>query len=71
MRTKKLTIFSGVMVAAVLLAGCGSTPERPLSKTVSSYATLPNGHDPLNPGQLSSTYAAATQNSASFMVPEK
>ncbi len=58
MRDRKLIIFVGV-VAAVLLAGCASAPERVLSQKAPSYATLPNGHAPLNPDQLSPLYAAA------------
>jgi hypothetical protein len=44
-----------VIVLAVvlsLLGGCSSV-ERSLSKTVPSYASLPNGRDPLNPDQYS------------------
>ena len=49
----------GVSFLAVLLvASCASSPERTLSEKASSYAILPNGHDPLNPSQLSPIYAA-------------
>src|SRR4030095_16550639 len=43
-----------VILAVVLslLGGC-STVERRLSTTVPSYASLPNGRDPLNPDQYS------------------
>jgi outer membrane murein-binding lipoprotein Lpp len=58
MRHRKLIIFVGV-VAALLLAGCASAPERVLSQKAPSYASLPNGHAPLNPDQLSPLYAAA------------
>ena len=58
MRHRKLIIFAGV-VAALLLAGCASAPERVLSKKAPTYAMLPNGHAPLNPDQLSPLYAAA------------
>ena len=34
--------------AAVLVAGCASPPERQLSTVVSPYASLPNGHDPID-----------------------
>ena len=56
MRHKKLIAFAGV-VAALLLAGCASPPERALSQKASDYASLQNGYDPLNPGQVSPIYA--------------
>jgi Patatin-like phospholipase len=59
MRHTKLTIIGGLVVA-LLLAGCASPPERVLSKKAPSYASLPNGHDPLNPDQVSPYYAALT-----------
>lgn len=58
MRHIKLILIVGV-VAALLLAGCASTPERVLSREAPVYAALPNGHAPLNPDQLSPAYAAA------------
>lgn len=57
MRQRQLIILAGVVVA-LLLAGCASPPERVLSIKAPSYATLPNGRDPLNPDQLSPVYAA-------------
>ena len=42
----------------LLSVGCGSVPERQLSTAPPSYAMLPNGHDPLNPDQLSPLYSA-------------
>jgi len=51
-----LIAFAGV-VAALLLAGCASPPERALSQKASDYASLQNGYDPLNPGQVSPIYA--------------
>jgi outer membrane murein-binding lipoprotein Lpp len=56
LRHKKLIAFAGV-VAALLLAGCASPPERALSQKASGYASLQNGYDPLNPGQVSPIYA--------------
>ena len=56
MRHKKLIAFAGV-VAALLLAACASPPERALSQKASDYASLQNGYDPLNPGQVSPIYA--------------
>ena len=59
MRHRKLIILAGVVVA-LLLAGCASPPERKLSHKAPSYAALPNGHDPLNPDQVSPLFAAYT-----------
>jgi len=59
MRHPNLVILAGVMVA-LLLAGCVSAPEREISQNPPSYATLPNGHDPLNPAQLSPVYDPST-----------
>src|SRR4029077_9894634 len=39
---------------------CASSPTRVLSATAPSYATLPNGSEPLTPTQLSPIYAAVT-----------
>jgi hypothetical protein len=58
MKDRRLILFVGV-VTALLLAGCVSAPERVLSQKSPSYAMLPNGHDPLNPGHLSPLYATA------------
>ena len=59
MRSKDVAILTGVVVA-LLVVGCASPPERELSLKAPSYATLPNGHDPLNPDQLSPLYDPAT-----------
>ena len=56
MMNRYLIILTGSIIA-LLLAGCGSTPKRVLSHQAAHYATLPNGHDPLNPDQLSPLYA--------------
>src|SRR5215472_8554809 len=66
MRHSKVIILVGV-VAALLLAGCASAPERVLSKKAPAYAVLPNGHDPLNPDQLSPIYAAAAGGEANIV----
>ena len=52
-------LLSGFL-AVMLLAGCTTPPERELSHAQPLYATLPNGNEPLNPGQPSSIYAEAT-----------
>ena len=67
MRHKKLIICAGLMVA-LLLVGCASPPERTLSRKAPLYATLPNGHDPLNPDQPSSLYAAAMSSPGENLV---
>ncbi len=59
MRNKWLRVFSGLLVV-LLLAACASTPERALSVKAPSYATLPNGYEPLDPDQPSHMYAEAT-----------
>jgi hypothetical protein len=66
MRQQRLVAFAGV-VAALLLAGCASPPERVLSRNPATYAILPNGYDPLNPEQLSPIYAAAAAGSENFI----
>ena len=66
LRHKNLIVFAGV-VAALLLAGCASTPERVLSQKAPAYATLPNGYDPLNPDRLSPVYVAAAGGEANVI----
>ena len=58
MKHEILVVFSG-LAALLLLAGCASQPERILSDKVPKYATLPNGHEPLDPTVLSGIYADA------------
>jgi predicted acylesterase/phospholipase RssA len=59
MRRKKFVVLQ-VFLALLLLAACASPPERVLSANAPSYATLPNGYEPLNPAQPSPIYAAVT-----------
>src|SRR5258705_7144302 len=66
MRHRKWIILSGV-VAALLLAGCASPPERALSQKPAAYATLPNGYDPLKPDQFSPIYAAAARGESNII----
>jgi Patatin-like phospholipase len=47
-----------VLLTALILVGCSSPPDRVLSDISPTYATLPNGHDPVNPEKLSKLYAA-------------
>lgn len=67
MRHRELLLASGVL-AVVILAGCASPPERALSEKAPSYATLPNGYDPLNPTQPSAIYADAMSNPGETVV---
>jgi predicted acylesterase/phospholipase RssA len=58
MQNNRLTVWAGVL-STLLVVGCASTPPtRTLSQAPASYATLPNGHDPLHPDQPSSVYAS-------------
>jgi hypothetical protein len=45
------------LFAVLLLAACSAPPERTLSLHAPLYATLPNGHEPLNPARPSSMFA--------------
>jgi predicted acylesterase/phospholipase RssA len=57
MARKRLGILQAFLALSVL-AACSSPPERTLSVAAPSYATLPNGFQPLNPSQPSSMFAA-------------
>jgi hypothetical protein len=57
MGLKSFGVFQALL-ALLLLTACASPPERTLSLQAPSYATLPNGHDPLRPTQVASIYAA-------------
>ena len=47
------------VVVVPLAIGCASTADRKLSTVSPRFATLPNGHDPLNPERLSPIYDLA------------
>jgi len=66
MKRKTLIVFAGVM-AALLLAGCSSPPQRVLSQKAAAYASLPNGYDPLKPDQISPLYAAIARGDANIV----
>jgi len=53
MSNRILPVLTAVLVVVLFVTGCASAPKRDLSRAVPSYVTLPNGHDPLNPDQLS------------------
>jgi predicted acylesterase/phospholipase RssA len=55
MRKSCLFLLIGSL-AVLLMTGCASAPERALSRQPAQYASLPNGHDPLNPDQPLPTY---------------
>lgn len=46
-----------VLLTAMILSGCGTTPDRNLSEISSTYATLPNGYDPIKTEQYSKLYS--------------
>ncbi len=48
-------LILNVLVVALAI-GCASPPDRKLSTAPARFATLPNGHDPLNPERLSPLY---------------
>lgn len=56
---KECVVLQSIL-ALLLLTACVSSPPRVLSSIAPAYATLPNGYEPLNPTQLSPTYAAVT-----------
>ena len=54
---RKTKVFLTGFVLTLTLAGCASTPpERVLSTKEPSYASLANGHNPMDPSQLSPMY---------------
>jgi len=68
MRQRTMVVLTGFLVT-LILAGCASTPpERELSQKAPMYATLPNGHDPLNPDRLAPMYVAATSGGKSNLA---
>ncbi len=64
---KKLKSFVGFL-ALLLLAACASPPERGLSLKAPSYATLPNGSEPLDPTQPSPIYSAVAAISGDNLI---
>ncbi|HYQ73158.1 MAG TPA: patatin-like phospholipase family protein [Gammaproteobacteria bacterium] len=67
MRNRISIVVSG-LAAVLLVAGCASAPQRVLSDKAPRYATLPNGYEPLNPGQPSPIYAEAVLNPGDTVV---
>jgi hypothetical protein len=63
LRRRAKVFLTGVLVT-LTLAGCASTPpQRVLSTKEPAYASLPNGHNPMSPDQLSPMYAATASGS--------
>jgi len=61
LRRRTRVFLTGCLVTLTLAAGCASAPPtRMLSTKAPTYASLPNGHNPMNPDQLSPMYAAAS-----------
>src|SRR6185437_16512804 len=59
--SRKSPKFAACPALAILfLAGCSSPPDRVLSTVAPSYATLPNGYEPLDPTKPSPIYADVT-----------
>jgi hypothetical protein len=65
-RVEKSIVLAAVL-AALLLAGCASPPERVLSQKGSPYAMLPNGMDPLDPQRISPMFVAAAAGEPNFV----
>jgi predicted acylesterase/phospholipase RssA len=64
----KLAAWSSIL-STIILVGCASSPpERTLSQVAASYATLPNGNDPLNPDQVSPLYASMAANPGENLI---
>ena len=54
---RRTRVFLTGFLVTLTLAGCASTPpQRMLSTKVPTYAALPNGHNPMNPDQVSPMY---------------
>ena len=59
-----------LVAAAVLVSACASAPpERTLSTEVSRYASLPNGHDPVNPAQFRPMLVASNEAYRDGVIP--
>jgi Patatin-like phospholipase len=58
MRHSTRVLLTG-FILTLTMAGCASTPpERVLSTKVPTYAALPNGHNPMDPNQVSPMYVS-------------
>ena len=57
---RKTFVVLQYLLASLLLPACASSPARVLSSVAPSYASLPNGYEPLNPTRVSPMYAAVT-----------
>jgi predicted acylesterase/phospholipase RssA len=66
---KPMSSWLLAIVGALLIAGCASAPERPLSRETLRYASLPNGHDPLNPDQLVVSESVARASLEEGIIP--
>jgi predicted acylesterase/phospholipase RssA len=56
------------LLAALVLAGCATPPDRTLSHLTPAYATLPNGNDPVHPDQPSPMVKAMTDSARENFV---
>jgi hypothetical protein len=62
-------LVAAAALAALLAGGCSTAEERALSRIPVPYAALPNGNDPLNPGQLLPGYTSAQVATARGVIP--
>ena len=68
MQKNSLIVWASILLS-LLVARCASAPpERNLSQAPASFATLPNGNDPLRPSQPSSLYASVAANPGDNIV---
>ena len=68
MQKNSLIVWASIL-SSLLVVGCASAPpERKLSQVPASFATLPNGNDPLRPSQPSSLYASVAANPGDNVV---
>lgn len=68
MNNKRLGVLLSAL-AAFILAGCTTPPPRELSRELPRYASLPNGHNPLNPEQLIAQSMPADVDAAQGVIP--
>jgi hypothetical protein len=68
MHKNSLIVWASIL-SSLLVVGCASAPpERKLSQVPASFASLPNGNDPLRPSQPSSLYASVAANPGDNVV---
>ena len=68
MQKNKQIVWASVLLTLFLVGCASSPPHRSLSQLPASYATLPNGNDPLQPDQPSPLYASSFANPGDNVV---